>query len=63
MSAEEYLMKDKNYNFIWYPLTNFIELENNSFRYELSEKISPYMELNLETINKIESGIEQKKSI
>ena len=54
-------MKDKNYNFIWYPLTNFIELENNSFRYELSEKISPYMELNLETINKIESGIEQKK--
>ena len=63
MSAEEYLMKDKNYNFIWYPLTNFIELENNSFRYELSEKISPYMELNLETINKIESGIEQKRSI
>ena len=43
MSAEEYLMKDKNYNFIWYPLTNFIELENNSFRYELSEKISPYI--------------------
>ena len=49
-------MKDKNYNYIWYPLTNFIELENNSFKYKLSEKISPYMELNLETINKIESG-------
>lgn len=40
--------------------TNFIELEIIVLDMNYLKNI-PYMELNLETINKIESGIEQKE--
>lgn len=51
-------MENKGYNYIWYPLTNFVEVSNDRFKFNLSEKISPYSELNLESVNKIKSNIE-----
>lgn len=54
-------MVNKGYNYIWYPLTNFVEVENSKFKFCLSEVLSPYTELNLEAINEVKNNIESMK--
>ena len=54
-------MDNKGYNYIWYPLTNFVEIPSNNFKFCLSEILSPYTELNLEAINEVKSNLESMK--
>lgn len=55
-------MKSIEYNYLWYPLTNFVEIDNCKLKFMVSQIISPYIELNMEDINKIEeeSFLEEK---
>ena len=46
-------MKDHNFSYIWYPLTSFYEHDNTKIKYKLASKISPYFELNEESINRV----------
>jgi len=54
-------MDNKGYNYIWYPLTNFVEIPSNNFKFCLSEILSPYTELNLEAINEVKNNLESMK--
>lgn len=55
-------MKNIEYNYLWYPLTNFVEIDNCKLKFIVSQVISPYIELNMEDINKIDedSFLEEK---
>ena len=55
-------MANKGYNYIWYPLTNFIEIPSDEFKFKLSEILSPYIELNLTAITQIKKGIETEEN-
>ena len=55
-------MANKGYNYIWYPLTNFIEIPSDEFKFKLSEILSPYIELNLTAITQIKKGIETEET-
>ncbi|AVQ29100.1 hypothetical protein C4N20_13725 [Fusobacterium ulcerans] len=49
---------ENQYNFLWYPLTSFIEKNNENINFEISEIISPYIEVNMTNINNIQNEIE-----
>ena len=49
---------ENQYNFLWYPLTSFIEKDNENINFEIAEIISPYIEVNMSNINNIQSEIE-----
>ncbi len=46
-------MNKYNYPYIWYPLTSFYESQNSQIRYKIASTISPYFELNEESVNRI----------
>jgi hypothetical protein len=50
-------MNKKEYNYIWYLLTCFVEKEKNTMNFQIAKKISPYLELNLENLTNIECEI------
>ena len=54
-------MDNRGYNYIWYPLTNFVEIPSNNFKFCLSEVLSPYTELNLEAMNGVKNNLESMK--
>lgn len=54
-------MNNKGYNYIWYPLTNFVEKPSNDFKFHLSKVLSPYTELNLEGMNEVKNNLESMK--
>lgn len=56
-------MRKSEFNYIWYPLTSFMEKENAEINYRISEVISPYVELNLENITNVECEIEKEEII
>ena len=56
-------MKKNEFNYIWYPLTSFMEKDNSEINYRISEVISPYIELNLENITNIECEIEKNEIV
>lgn len=43
----------KNYSFIWFPLTSYYEVADENISFKVAEKISPYLELNDTSINKL----------
>ncbi|MBC2857065.1 hypothetical protein H3N56_11540 [Cetobacterium sp. 2A] len=45
----------KNYSFIWYPLTSYYEISDENVTFKIAEKISPYLELNDVSINKLKN--------
>lgn len=49
---------ENQYNFLWYPLTSFIEKNNENINFEISEVIPPYIEVNMTNINNIQNEIE-----
>ncbi|MGL6065076.1 MAG: hypothetical protein ACRC0S_08340 [Fusobacteriaceae bacterium] len=55
-------MKNIRYNYLWYPLTNLVEVDNSKLIFVVSQIISPYIELNMEDMNKIDgnSFLEEK---
>lgn len=53
----------KEFNYIWYPLTSFMEKNNWEINYRLSAVISPYVELNLDNITNVECEIEKDEII
>ena len=56
-------MVKNEFNYIWYPLTSFMEKDNCEINYRISEVISPYIELNLENITNIECEIEKSEIV
>lgn len=55
-------MENKGYNYIWYPLTNFVEIPSNDFKFSVAEIFSPYIELNLDAMNEVKSNLESQKN-
>jgi len=56
-------MKKSEFNYIWYPLTSFMEKSNSEINYRIPDVISPYMELNLENITNLECEIEKSEIV
>lgn len=56
-------MVRNEFNYIWYPITSFMEKANHEINYRISEVISPYVELNLENITNIECEIEKNEIV
>lgn len=54
-------MKRHDFNYIWYPLTSFVEKEKENIRYKVAEKISPYIELNTTNMTYLKEEIEKIK--
>lgn len=52
-------MNKNEFSYIWYPMTSFVNKENNEINYRISEIISPYIELNLENLTNVECEIEK----
>ena len=46
-------MIKKDYSYLWYPLTNLVEVDNDRIKFKISSIISPYIELNLENLTKL----------
>lgn len=44
-------MKKIEHLYLWYPLTNLVELDNKKIFFKIPKDISPYIELNTESIN------------
>lgn len=44
-------MNKIEHNYLWYLLTNFIEIENKKIFFTIPKQISPYIELNIESMN------------
>ena len=56
-------MRKKEFNYIWYPLTSFVEKENCEINFRIADVISPYVELNLDNITNVECEIEKEEII
>lgn len=56
-------MKKKEFNYIWYPLTSFMEKDNCEINFRIADVISPYIELNLENLTNVECEIEKQEII
>lgn len=49
---------NKSYMYIWYPLTSYYHHNNEDINFKISEKISPYLELNNNSFNSFEDNTE-----
>lgn len=45
----------KCYSFVWYPLTNYYKVDNENITFKTTEKVSPYLELNTNSINMLKN--------
>ncbi|WP_278538974.1 hypothetical protein [Fusobacterium varium] len=52
------MIKKDEFNYIWYPLTSFVEKNNENINFEVAEIISPYIEVNMPNLNNIQGEIE-----
>lgn len=50
----------KEYLYLWYPLTSFIEKDERDINFIVPEKVSPYLELNTKSITYLDNELEKQ---
>lgn len=55
-------MNKSEHPYLWYPLTNFVRRDNSDFYFFVPKKLSPYIELNTESLTRLRYEIEAEKN-